>query len=92
MVHPFIVGELALGHLKDRAAGIEALHALPAAPRPRHAEVLLMVENAPLFGRGIGLIDAYLLASAKLHENARLWTRDRKLNGIAASMSLAFQE
>lgn len=91
-IHPFVIGELALGHLGQRQAVLEALNALPAAPRPRHSEVITFIETAALVGRGIGLIDTYLLAAVRLRPGSLLWTRDRKLTAIASAMGIAFVE
>src|SRR5437899_1989938 len=78
LIHPFVCGELACGNLKDRAAILSDLHALPAATLASDAEVLQLVEGRRLWGRGLGWIDAHLLASALLSK-CRLWTLDIKL-------------
>jgi predicted nucleic acid-binding protein len=66
LMHPFISGELACGNLKGRAAILSDLHALPPAKLASSAEVLLLIEDRRLWGRGLGWIDAHLLASALL--------------------------
>ena len=78
MVHPFVIGELACGNLKNRAPILGDLEALPAAVTATHEEVLRLVEVRRLGGLGIGWIDAHLLASAILSK-CQLWTLDTKL-------------
>jgi hypothetical protein len=92
LTHPFVVGELACGNLKNRGEVIALLQDLPAAPVATHAEALAFIEARSLMGRGIGYIDIHLLASAALAGDTRLWTRDRRLAGVAAGIQLAFHE
>ena len=77
-MHPCISGELACGKLKDRATVLSHLTTLPAATLATDAEVLHLIEQRMLWGRGLGWIDAHLLASALL-SGCRLWTLDKKL-------------
>ena len=44
--------------------------------------------EVPLWGRGIGFLDAHLLAAARLTPGTRLWTRDRRLREIAVAFDL----
>ena len=90
IIHPFITGELALGNLRDRSATIEALRALPEAPVVTHEEALVFISAKALAGRGIGYVDAHLLASTHLMPGARLWTRDRRLAALAFEMAIGF--
>ena len=78
LVHPFVVGELACGNLKNRASILTDLEALPAAVTATHAEVMQLIENRKLWGTGIGWIDAHLLASA-LISGCQFWTLDTAL-------------
>jgi len=87
--HPFVIGELALGSLRQRTTIISALQDLPKASVAEDGEVLAFIERQSLYGRGIGYIDAHLLASARLTADARLWTRDKRLNEVAADLGLA---
>ena len=84
LMHPFILGELACGHLKPRGQILEELHALPAAGVAQVAEVLYFIEQHQLMGEGIGYLDAHLLVSTQLSVDAHLWTRDKKLFRAAA--------
>jgi predicted nucleic acid-binding protein len=89
--HPWITGELALGHLGNRREIIGLLRALPQAVVADDAEVLRLIESEPLHGSGIGYVDAQLLASTRLTPDARLWTNDKRLRTVAARGLLAFQ-
>jgi predicted nucleic acid-binding protein len=86
--HPFVIGEIALGSLKQRALVLGLLGELPATPVVSHDEVLTLVDRRRLSGRGIGWIDAHLLASA-IVERASLWTLDRRLAAVARELGLA---
>jgi predicted nucleic acid-binding protein len=88
--HPFVIGELACGSLKNRKAVLTLLQDLPAAPVATDEEVLLFIERHRLMGKGIGYVDAHLLAAAVLAGNGRLWTRDRHLDAVAESMGLTY--
>ena len=87
LMHPFVSGELACGNLKDRTAVLSDLHALPQAMLASNAEVLQFIEGRRLWGRGLGWIDAHLLASAML-SNCRLWTLDTRLAKATADLGL----
>jgi hypothetical protein len=89
LVHPFVTGELALGSLRQRKLILGILQELPQATVATNLEVLQFVEHHRLFGCGIGYVDAHLLAAARLSEHALLWTRDRRLRQVAASLGLA---
>jgi len=89
LTHPFIIGELALGHLKQRELVIRTLQELPQATLAKDGEVLEFIERENLFGLGIGYIDAHLLASVRLTAGATLWTRDKKLAEVAKLLKLA---
>ena len=89
--HPFVVGELACGNLKSRARVIDLLQALPQLAMATDAEVLYFIERHKLMGRGIGYVDAHLLAAAVIG-GSFLWTRDKRLREIAAKMGVAHRE
>ena len=84
MVHPFVLGELACGNLKNRVRILSDLEALPCAVSAAHEEVLRLIEARKLWGLGIGWIDAHLLASALL-SSSPLWTLDGRLDRAAAA-------
>lgn len=89
LVHPFVIGELACGNLANRGEVITLLQALPKAPVARDVEVLAFIESSRLMGRGIGYVDVHLLASTVLFGSATIWTRDRRLAGVASDLGLA---
>ena len=90
--HPFVIGELACGNLKNRKAVLSLLQDLPAAPVATDEEALFFIDSHGLMGRGIGYVDTHLLASVSLAgTGGLLWTRDKRLNAVAGSMRLAFE-
>jgi hypothetical protein len=89
LLHPFVVGELAMGNLNRRDLVLRALRKLPEALVAREEEVLQFVAAHGLFGRGIGYIDAHLLASVQLTPGASLWTRDKRMLEIGGKLGLA---
>ncbi len=91
LIHPWVIGELACGTLQNRQQILELLQGLPAATVACEAEVLLLIERERLMGRGIGYVDAHLLASARL-SHCRLWTQDRRLAAVAAEQGLTMSE
>src|SRR6185295_13601318 len=88
LMHPFILGELMLGGIGNRRDVIADLRALPRAAVATHAEVETLIQAAPLHGRGIGYVDAALLASTRLQDAARLWTGDRQLAVVADELGI----
>jgi predicted nucleic acid-binding protein len=87
MVHPFIIGELACGNLKNRVQILNDLKALPCAVSATHEEVLRLIEDRKLWGLGVGWVDAHLLASALL-SNCEFWTLDGKLLRAAGAAAV----
>lgn len=89
--HPFVIGELACGNLKNRHNLIELMQALPNVKTAMDHEVMQFIENKSLMGKGIGYIDAHLCASA-LISGFKLWTRDKRLLAIAQTLGCAWAE
>ena len=89
LTHPFVIGEVACGNLVHRQEVLALMAALPAAMVATHEEVLLFIDERRLMARGIGFIDAHLLASAALSRETQLWTRDKRLGAVAAELGLA---
>lgn len=87
--HPFIVGELACGNLRNRTELLSLLYALPMAITAEHEEVMQFIENHSLMGKGLGYIDIHLIASAELTK-VSLWTLDKKLNDISAKLGIGY--
>ena len=88
ITHPFVIGELACGTLRHRREVLHLFSRLPQATIASHEEVLLFIEERRLMGKGIGYIDAHLLAAVSLTEGARLWTHDKHLAALAADLHL----
>jgi predicted nucleic acid-binding protein len=89
LAHPFVIGELLLGNLRRRRTILESISDLPQSVVATDAEVLRFIERQALFGRGVGYLDVHLLAAVRLTAGAVLWTRDRRLHGIAEQLGLA---
>ena len=89
LMHPLVRGELALGNLKPRTEILKLLSNLPHATLAEENELLHIIESQKLMGRGIGLIDAHLLASALL-DTCKLFTRDKRLLVIANKLKVAY--
>lgn len=90
-IHPFIYGELALGSLRERKTVLEALRNLPRAIHAQDTEVIQFIDNHSLYGAGIGYVDAHLLTSVALTPGTLLWTRDKKLRAVAATLGLTWK-
>jgi len=80
--HPFVIGELACGNLRNRTEILSLLTALPSTTLAAHEEVLRLVSDRKLHGKGLGWIDAHLLASTLL-TGCTLWTKDKALAAAA---------
>ena len=88
LTHPFIIGELACGNLRNRNEILSLLEALPCAAIGQHEEVLLLVSERSLYGKGLGWIDMHLIASALIHD-CSLWTLDKSLHRAAVKSGIA---
>ena len=89
LTHPFVIGELTLGRLRNRQTTLEELQGLPSTIVADLDEVLHFVEQERLFEAGIGYVDAHLLAATRLTLEATLWTRDSRLKAAAERLDLA---
>lgn len=90
LAHPFVLGELALGNLRQRTQVLEAISQLPMAKAATDSEVLEFIARQFLFGRGIGYVDAHLLAAVRLTPGSWLWTLDKRLLAAANALDLAW--
>lgn len=88
--HPFVIGELACGNLKNKKEILSLLEALEEATLAQHEEVLRMVESHSLMGIGLGYIDVHLLASALL-TGAPIWSEDHCLMAAASRLEIAYR-
>ena len=87
VMHPYVLGELALGHIRQRAAVLNALQSMPRAKIAREDEVMFVIERWSFAGMGIGYVDAHLLAAIPLSPGSLLWTRDKRLRTVAESLA-----
>lgn len=87
--HDFVIGELACGNLRNRAELLGLLQSLPRLSAATEDETLFFIEQQHLMGRGIGYIDAHLLAAAVIR-NIPIWTKDKRLMAIAEEKTWAY--
>lgn len=90
LIHPFVIGEIACGFLKNRSEIISLLQKLPHGRIATESEFLFFIEKNSLMARGLGFVDIHLLASAKLTA-CTLWTYDKKLFASAQKLGLEFK-
>jgi predicted nucleic acid-binding protein len=90
LCHPLVIGEIALGNLRNRDAVLAALRGLPAAKVAPDPAVLSFIAANALAGTGLGYVDAHLLVSVRLTPGASLWTRDRRLKHVASRLDLLY--
>ena len=87
LTHPWVIGELACGMLKNRTEILALFQALPEAQVAEQHEVLTFLESHKLFGLGLGWVDVNLLASAQL-TGCAIWTADISLQKAANKLHL----
>ena len=87
IMHPFILGELACGSLRNRDETLRTLAALPRAAVATDDEALVMIERSRLMGRGLGYIDVHLIASALIGGDV-IWSRDKSLDLAARELKV----
>jgi hypothetical protein len=90
LIHPFVLGELACGNLRNRSEVLALLRDLPRISVASDDEVVFFIERHVLMGKGVGYVDAHLLASLTLDGTSRLWTGDRRLHDAAETLGLAY--
>ena len=90
LLHPFVIGELACGNLRNRAEILHLLFELPQCVVAEQHEVLKLVEAKRLYGLGIGWIDAHLVASALL-SNVTILTYDKALLEAAVRLEVGYK-
>ena len=89
LMHPFVMGEIALGNLPRRAEALSNLNKLPKAVTADSTEVLHFIERNDIFGMGIGYVDAHLLLATTLTADVRLWTRDKRRRIVAERLAIS---
>jgi len=93
VMHAFVIGEIAMGSLKDRPTQLTVLHDLHSIPTASDREVAMLIESAKLHGSGLSYIDAHLLTAARASGDAeptRIWTRDKRLRTQAERLGVAY--
>ena len=90
MCHPFVIGELACGSIRNRTEILSLLQILPLAMEATHEEVLQFIERNHLMGKGLGYIDVHLCASAIL-TGVPMWTYDRRLNETNEGLGIGYR-
>lgn len=89
MCHPFVVGELACGSIRNRTEILSLLQILPLATEATHDEVLQFIERNHMMGKGLGYIDVHLCASAIL-SSVPMWTYDRRLKETNERLGIGY--
>ena len=87
--HPYIIGELACGSLKNRTEIIKLLEALPTVNVLEHSEVMDFLDSRKLMSIGIGYVDVHLLGASLLSDTP-IWTFDRSLVKAAKSLNINY--
>ena len=87
-IHPLIVAELALGNLRDRRSTLALLDLLPQVQGAQLSEVRTLIEARRLYGLGIGVTDAHIIASILITPSTLLWTRDKQLRKVAENLGI----
>lgn len=87
--HSHVIGEMSLGSIKDRTTFLHRLSRLPQVRTVREEEVIAMINQNALFSRGIGYVDAHLLAACLIDGKAKIWTHDRRFNTVATELGVA---
>lgn len=89
VTHPFVIGELACGSIRNRDEVLGLLDRLPMITVATNEEVRVLIEARRLMGKGLAYVDVHLLASVLLAEEARLWTADKRLHEVAKDLRIA---
>ncbi|HEX5278926.1 MAG TPA: PIN domain-containing protein [Micropepsaceae bacterium] len=91
LCHPFVIGEVALGAMRQRLLLVGQLQSLPRCTVASDAEILEFINRSKLFERGIGYVDVHLLASLRITPGSSLWTFDKRLNRVAEELEIAIK-
>lgn len=89
LMHPLVLGEIAMGSMKDRSKLLERLARLPVAVVARNSDVMILVEREKLYSTGLSFLDAHLLAATMLTLGARLLSADKRLRAHAERLAVA---
>lgn len=88
--HPLIVGEIACGTPPEREQLLRDLADLPQSNHISVSEVVDFIERERLYGKGCGLIDVMLLASARVTRATKLWTLDQRQATLADRFGILY--
>jgi predicted nucleic acid-binding protein len=88
VMHPCLAAELALGSLHNRPQTLAKLDGMTQARVASLRDIRQMIEARRLYGKGIGLSDAHLVASCLITPGTQLWTRDGRLRGVAHAVGI----
>lgn len=89
LIHPFVIGELALGNLRQRDAILDTLNNMQSVKIAKDEETIRFINQNKLYGLGIGYIDAHLLTSVRLTPGTLLWTKDKRLHAAANRLEMS---
>ncbi len=92
LTHRFVIGELSLGNLQNRTTFISTLQNLAHVNVATDEEVMHFIERHALHGKGIGFVDAHLLAALHLTPGTLLWTRDKRLQVESNRLGLSINQ
>lgn len=91
VTHPMVIGELALGSIRNHSTVLGLLSGLPTIGEATFEEILGLVDARTLSGRGLGLVDASILAAALIAGDVAIWTRDKRLAAAAESLQIGWR-
>lgn len=91
VIHPWVIGELALGGLSPASEAGRLVAELPHAVVASHDEVMHAIASRSLARRGVGYVDAHLIVAVLLTANTQLWTRDSKLAAVADDLGVGLR-
>ena len=89
-MHPFVVGEIAMGSIKHRVRTIGRMNELPMMRLATVTHVAMLVEAHELWDVGVQYIDAHLLAATLLNSGTWLWTTDKRLKKQAERLGVSY--
>jgi len=91
LIHPMVIAEIACGTPPEpRSRTLSDLDLLQSCHQASLREVRDLVERKKLYGLGCGLVDIALFASTLITPDARLWTLDKRLAGLAKNFELSY--
>jgi len=87
--HPVVIGELAVGGLRNRPQTMTELRGLPLVSECTAIDALDFLEQHRLYNLGLSWCDVQILAAAVL-DGVPIWTLDQRLHAEATARSLAW--